>query len=83
MQSATVNPIFLPEVERNPKPSHYLDLIRTSQDTGQEPWNIWYLFAFRPEMTQTSCPLYARSDARAVAAQSRVARIDCGLHFLC
>jgi uncharacterized peroxidase-related enzyme len=36
--------------EQSPS-SHYLDLIRTSQSTGRETWNIWYLFAFRPEMT--------------------------------
>jgi hypothetical protein len=28
-----------------------LDLIRTGKSAGRETWNIWYLFAFRPEMT--------------------------------
>ena len=52
MQSVKLEPIYLPEVENNPQPSHYLDLIRTCQSTGRETWNIWYLFAFRPDMTQ-------------------------------
>jgi uncharacterized peroxidase-related enzyme len=52
MQATEVKPIFLPDVERNPQPSRYLDLIQTSQKTGRETWNIWFLFAFRPEMTQ-------------------------------
>jgi uncharacterized peroxidase-related enzyme len=51
MQSVKQEPIYLPDVENNPQPSRYLDLIRTSQSTGRETWNIWYLFAFKPEMT--------------------------------
>jgi uncharacterized peroxidase-related enzyme len=45
-------PTYLPEVENNPQPGRYLDLIRTCQNSGRETWNIWYLFAFRPEMTR-------------------------------
>ena len=52
MPSVSVQPIYLPDVENNPQPSRYLDLIRTCQNAGRETWNIWYLFAFRPEMTQ-------------------------------
>ena len=52
MQSATTKPMFLPGVESNPQPSHYLNLMQTCQKTGREVWNIWYLFAFRPEATQ-------------------------------
>jgi uncharacterized peroxidase-related enzyme len=52
MQSVEASPIFLPGVQSNPQPSHYLNLIHTSQETGREVWNIWYLFAFRPEATQ-------------------------------
>src|ERR1035438_4126867 len=52
MPSVSVEPIYLPDVENNPQPSRYLDLIRTCQSAGRETWNICYLFAFRPEMTQ-------------------------------
>lgn len=52
MQSLKQEPSYLPDVENNPQPSRYLDLIRTSQSNGRETWNLWYLFAFRPEMTQ-------------------------------
>jgi hypothetical protein len=52
MQSVKQEPIYLPDVENNPQPSRYLNLIQTCQNTGRETWNIWYLFAFRPEMTE-------------------------------
>jgi uncharacterized peroxidase-related enzyme len=52
MQATEQKPIFLPDVQSNPQPSRYLDLIRTCHNTGRETWNIWYLFAFRPEATQ-------------------------------
>jgi uncharacterized peroxidase-related enzyme len=52
MQSVKQEPIYLSYVENNPQLSHYLNLIQTGQNTGRETWNIWYLFAFRPEMTQ-------------------------------
>jgi AhpD family alkylhydroperoxidase len=52
MQSVKQEPIYLSYGENNPQPSHYLNLIQTGQNTGPETWNIWYLFSFRPEMTQ-------------------------------
>jgi hypothetical protein len=51
MQSVEMNPMFLPDVQNNPQPSPYFDLIRSAQNSGQEYWQIWHLFAFRPEMT--------------------------------
>jgi len=51
MQSVSMKPMFLPGVQNNPQPSPYLDLIRAAQTSGQEYWQIWHLFAFRPEMT--------------------------------
>jgi uncharacterized peroxidase-related enzyme len=44
-------PIWLPEVEANPQPSPYADLIRAAKSSGHEHWQIWDLFAFRPEVT--------------------------------
>ena len=44
--------IYLREVQNNPQPCHYLSLIRTSQESGREVCDIWYLFAYRPAMTQ-------------------------------
>jgi uncharacterized peroxidase-related enzyme len=46
-----MKPLYLPEVENHPEPSPYLDLIRSAQANGLEYWQIWHLFAFRPEMT--------------------------------
>ena len=46
-----MQPIFLPDVEANPKPSPYADLIRASKEAGSETSQIWHLFAFKPEMT--------------------------------
>jgi hypothetical protein len=34
-------PIFLPDVEQNPKPSPYRDLIEAAQSTGGDYWQIW------------------------------------------
>jgi len=43
--------MFLPEVQDNPQPSPYFELIRSAQGSGQEYWQIWHLFAFRAEIT--------------------------------
>jgi uncharacterized peroxidase-related enzyme len=51
MQSVIMKPMFLPDVQNNPQPGPYLDLIRTAQTSGQEYWQIWHPFAFRPEMS--------------------------------
>jgi uncharacterized peroxidase-related enzyme len=45
----TQKPMFLPEVERNPKPSPYRDLIEAAQASGGDYWQIWHLLAFDPE----------------------------------
>jgi len=41
--------LFLREVESNPQPSPYLDLINAAQLSGAEYWRIWNLLAFRPK----------------------------------
>jgi uncharacterized peroxidase-related enzyme len=41
--------LFLPEVENNPQPSPYLDLINAARSSGSEYWRIWNLLAFRPK----------------------------------
>ena len=46
-----VAPMFLPEVEANPQSSGYLDLIDRAREQGKENWQIWNLFAFKPDMT--------------------------------
>jgi hypothetical protein len=51
MQSLKLEPIYLPDVENNPQPSPYKDMIQSLQDSGREYWQIWHLFAFRPETT--------------------------------
>ena len=43
--------MYLPEVEANPQPSPYADLIHVTKAAGREYWQIWHLFAFRPEIT--------------------------------
>jgi uncharacterized peroxidase-related enzyme len=44
-------PTYLPEVEANPQPSPYADLIKVTKAAGREYWQIWNLFAYRPEVT--------------------------------
>lgn len=43
--------MYLLEVEANPHPSPYADLIEVTKAAGREYWQIWHLFAFRPEIT--------------------------------
>ena len=51
MPSVKQEPIYLPDVENHPQPSHYADMIQKMQNSGGEYWQIWHLFAFRPETT--------------------------------
>lgn len=51
MKAVEQEPMWLPAVEANPQPSPYADLIRVAQSAGKEHWQIWNLFAFRPEVT--------------------------------
>ena len=52
MKATEQTPTWLPDVEANPQPSPYADLIRMAKAAGREHWQIWNLFAFRPEVTQ-------------------------------
>jgi len=47
----TLEPMYLRDVEANPQPSPYLGLIEKARTEGKEIWQIWNLFAFRPEMS--------------------------------
>ena len=51
MKAVEQTPTWLPEMEANPQPSPYADLIRIAKEGGREHWQIWHLFAFRPEVT--------------------------------
>jgi uncharacterized peroxidase-related enzyme len=41
--------MFLRNVEDNPQPSPYFDLIAAAKSSGTEYWQIWNLLAFRPK----------------------------------
>jgi alkylhydroperoxidase family enzyme len=45
-----MNPMFLPDVERNPQPGPYRALIEQMK-AGEEYPQIWHLFAFLPKAT--------------------------------
>ena len=47
-----MEPMFLPGIESDPKPSPYRDLILNMQASGSEYPQIWHLFAFLPQATQ-------------------------------
>jgi uncharacterized peroxidase-related enzyme len=47
-----VDSLFLPDVENNPQPSPYADLINAAKTSGSEYWRIWNLLAFRPKAAQ-------------------------------
>jgi hypothetical protein len=46
-----MDPMFLPDVEENPKPSFQADVIRQMRAKGAEYPQILHLFAYRPEAT--------------------------------
>ena len=46
-----MKPMFLPEVEGNPKPGPYTEMIRRMSEGGLEYPQIWHLFAYRPSAT--------------------------------
>ena len=47
-----MEPMFLPGVEGDPKPSPYADMIGQMRKAGAEYPQIWHLFAYLPEATQ-------------------------------
>jgi alkylhydroperoxidase family enzyme len=47
-----MEPMFLPDVENNPKPGPYFDLLRIMRGTGREYPQIWHLFAYLPQATE-------------------------------
>jgi hypothetical protein len=46
-----MEPMFLPDVEQNPQPGPYRDLIDTMRQRGLEYPQIWHLFAYLPSAT--------------------------------
>ena len=46
-----MDPMFLPDVEQNPQPGAYRDLIELMQRQGAEYPQIWHLFAYLPSAT--------------------------------
>jgi hypothetical protein len=47
-----VERMFLPEVEHNPKPGAWSDLIAGMRGNGAEYPQIWHLFAYLPGATK-------------------------------
>lgn len=48
-----MDPMFLPGVENDPKPSPYFDAITQMKELGSAEYpQIWHLFAYLPEATQ-------------------------------
>lgn len=43
-----MKPMFLPGVERNPKPGRYADLIAAARKSGGEYPQIWHMLAYHP-----------------------------------
>ena len=47
-----MKPMFLPEVEANPQPGPYRDMIEMVRTGGGEYSQIWHLFAYLPRATE-------------------------------
>lgn len=80
MQSVKQEPIYLPDVESNPQPGAYKDMIQRKQNSGGQYWQIWHLFAY-PGNHDSPGTFYAGHHAPNCTDQCRVARADCRLHF--
>lgn len=46
-----MEPMFLPDVEQNPQPGHYSNMIAMMRPRGEYP-QIWHMFAYLPQATQ-------------------------------
>ena len=46
-----MKPMFLRDVESNPRPGAYAELIAAARRTGAEYPQIWHLFAYKPSAT--------------------------------
>jgi hypothetical protein len=46
-----MDPMFLPDVEQNPQPGPYRDLIEQMKARGVDYPQIWHLFAYLPAAT--------------------------------
>jgi len=51
-ENPKMKPMFLPDVEANPKPGPYTELIRSMRERGAEYPQIWHLFAYLPKATE-------------------------------
>jgi uncharacterized peroxidase-related enzyme len=49
IQERNLASMSLKDVENNPRPSPYFDLIAAAKSSGTEYWQIWNLLAFRPK----------------------------------
>jgi alkylhydroperoxidase family enzyme len=47
-----MEPMFLPDVEQNPRAGAWRDSIAQMQGAGAEYPQIWHLFAYHPEATE-------------------------------
>jgi hypothetical protein len=47
-----MDPMFLPDVENNPHPGPYSELIQMFKEQGSEYPQIWHLFAYLPSATE-------------------------------
>lgn len=47
-----MDPMFLPDVEKNPQQGPYYESLQAMRNSGAEYPQIWHLFAFRPQATE-------------------------------
>ncbi len=47
-----MEPMFLPDVEKNPQKGPYADNIQMMQAAGKEYPQIWHMFAYKPHATE-------------------------------
>jgi hypothetical protein len=47
-----MEPMFLPDVEKNPQTGPYLESIEAMRTLGSEYPQIWHMFAYKPHATE-------------------------------
>ena len=75
-------PMYLRDVEANPKPSVYRDLLENAKSSGGDYWQIWHLLAFDPEAAHHLAALSHTFMHKPSPPQLRPPRVDRSIHLV-
>ena len=78
--STPFHPSIFQKLRPEAEPGPHLKMIEAAKAQGSEYWQIWHLFAFRPEMTIHLGRFTHEGHARTGADHARTPRTDRGLY---